>query len=130
MATYCFSEGKREIFREMCLRGWLAAICDFPHFKSHEQNEATALQAGEMVRPEVCCIPVEDDFPYRQLVSSAWSSAYVALGRDVSKREIVLMASVLKPMSSNEALAFLRHAFNESGWSVIDEAYERFLGSI
>lgn len=129
MATYCFSERQRELFREACLRGWLAAVIDFPRFKNDVEREAAALAASDALCSEVCCIP--DDFAYRRLAASAWCCAYLALGRDSTERDIAIQVSKLKPMSSNEALAYLRLCFSEvGGWAAIDAAYARFQAAI
>lgn len=76
----------------------------------------------------MCCIPVEDDTPYRNLVREGWGAAYSAY-EQVTEREAVLQATVLKGMSYTDALAWLRSIFSieEGVRRAIDDAYERFL---
>jgi len=128
VANYCFVEasGKRALFAEACTRGWLAAVLDFPRLKNREECTAAAQIVPDELRAEVCCIG-GDDSAYRLLVTSAWIGFYMALPRE-TERQNVIMASVLKAMSTDEALARLRRAFlEEEAQAEIDSAYKQYL---
>ena len=130
MANYCFagSEGRYALFTEACVRGWLAAILDFPRLKNREESAAQALGECAALKSEVCCIPTEE--AYQQLVSAAYVGVYQSLGR-MSERELVryiIAVSVLKSSSRDEALTILRPAFSTSqGQAEIDKAYAQFM---
>ncbi len=72
MANSCFasSEGRYVLFTEACVRGWLAAIRDFPRLKNREEGTAQTPQECDAMRLEVCCVPAEN-VAYQQLVSTA-----------------------------------------------------------
>jgi len=127
MANYCFAEpeGRRALFAEACVRGWVAAVRDFPQRKSREECTAQALLECDTLRLEVCCITSED--AYQQLVSSAWVSTYLSLG-DLTERETVPYAVELKGKSVDEALAIVRpNLSSNEGRAMIDKIYAQFL---
>jgi hypothetical protein len=129
MAKFCFSERKRELFGEAFVRGWVAAIQDFPHLKNSEESTAQSMAECDALKSEVCCIT--DENAYRTLVSSAWVNTYKALS-PVSERLIVLMVSVLRAMPNDEALAFVRSDFvsDVRQQAEIDRAYAQFLSAL
>lgn len=110
MSTYCFASSDEQytLFAEACMRGWLAAVCDFSHIKPREECVSPAMACSELLSGDVCCIT--DEAAYQSLVVSAWVASYQAVNQ-VSEREVVLMKSVLKAMHTDEALAFLRPHF-------------------
>ena len=89
MANYCFSEGKQALWNEAHVRGWLAALLDFPQDKSHEESTiAVAQGVPDELRSDVCCIG-DDELGYRQLVVAAWRIGYAAVVKDLSERKKV-----------------------------------------
>jgi hypothetical protein len=108
------------------LRGWLAAILDFPRLKSHVGSVVAAQVVSGELRQQVCCIP-PDDRPYHHLIETAWVIAYEAFGRDLSEREEVRYVLEFKSMPLDEALALLRPRMLEGdARSAVDEAYARY----
>lgn len=128
MATYCMEDGRQyTLFAECAMRGWLAAVLDFPRFKSRDECALPANQCAAVLRGDVCCIT--DDVAYQTLVVSAWMDSYVAV-RQASEKEIVVMASVLKSLPPDEALDVLRQGIKAVECRAgIDAFYSRYLAA-
>ena len=129
MANYCFAsaEGRHDLFTEASLRGWVAAVRDFPRLKPHEESIAMAILEGDALRLEVCCISTED--AYRQLINTAWVNFYKP-SKPASERQMVVMASSLKDMPIAEALALMRRSLSsEEVRAIIDDTYAQFLAA-
>jgi len=128
MARYCFLERQQEVFIEACVRGWLAAVLDFPHAKASEEACNQAAQSiPDAMRAEVCCIP-ENDYPYRHLIVSGWVATYVAVGRDLTEREIVYQKGALARASTLESRAVLRRGMAES--KAITEVWSQYQAEV
>lgn len=109
------------------MRGWLAALYDFPRLKSRDECVSPASRYAATLRSDVCCIT--NDVVYQSLVVSAWVASYQAL-EQVSEREIVLMVLSLKALPLDEALVFLRPHFVTGGCrDEVEGAYAQFQAS-
>lgn len=115
------AEGQYTLFGECAIRGWLAAILDFPHFKT--RNECLSLSKQMMREMNVCCI--SDTYMYEALVTAAYVNAYAAV-KQVSQRESVVMASILKPLPQEDALRLLRVGILRDAKEEIDKFYARY----
>ncbi len=125
MASYCFLEGRYALFTEACVRGWLAAIRDFPRWKGREEAIVQAQQESETVKTEVCCI--QDPEAYYLLFKSAWVSTYTSL-EQARERDIVVMALKLKQLPHEEAQTVLRRGFAlERVQTVVKNAWKQFV---
>lgn len=109
MSNYCFAsvEEQQMLFAEAALRGWVAAVQDWPHLKSREECAVPASAECDVLKAEVCCIT--DERAYQQFVSSAWIGFYVAFA-DASERQAVQFAAGLKSRPADEALKIMRYA--------------------
>jgi hypothetical protein len=107
MATYCMGD-PYTLFAECSIRGWLQAVLDFPHLKTREECALPAVACSNAMRLETCCITsAEDEKAYLVLVATAWVNSYLAINQ-ASEREIVIMSSALKRLSTEDALQVLR----------------------
>lgn len=130
MADYCFAseEGRYALFAEAAMRGFVAAIRDFPHLKDCKEGTVEAWAECDVLRPSVCCVPSDAQEVYRRLVSSAWLSYYLARDRLMTSRESVVMASCLKGRLIEEAWAIARPAFEDPVIQTeLGEEYARFV---
>ncbi len=126
MATYCFEEGRQELFIEAGVRGWITGILDFPRLKSEEECIAASEALPDELSPEVCCIPPGDDSAYCQLVTSAWCSFYLCVGSLTTEREITKLKARLKSLTRSEAMRVVRFATTDKGKQLFQDAYHRF----
>lgn len=127
MSNYCFAEAeeRRALFTEAMVRGWVAALCDFPRQRNREECSVPADLACDVLRSEVCCIPNGDD--YQRLISSAWVAAYVAV-RDAPEREIAQMVYAIKVTSIENVLSTVRHSFASAGGQAeIEKAWAQYV---
>lgn len=122
MATFCFAERPRDLFVEGVARGFLSAIRDFPHYKGHDEAQAALQRVLDDLRPEVCCIPV-DEYPYFHLIVSAWENGYRGCLR-CTERQMVMWVSLFADVPDDEATGQLAAGFARD--EEIEEAYARF----
>lgn len=110
MSKFCFEveDERRALFTEACLRGWVAAIQDFPRFKTIEEHDSAAVPTCDVLFLETC--HVTDKIAFQSLVISAWKSVYLAASH-VPENTLVQYASVIKHKPLDEALAILRPGF-------------------
>jgi hypothetical protein len=127
VATYCFAEGKHALFTESVLRGYLATVLDWPRRKPYEEYVIEANQVPDEMRRDVCCIPAENDYPYRHLIVTGWVAAYRCLDDDgISERVLALAKTIWKQQNSDESLAFLRSCLADLQ-PIIDSTWAQYL---
>ena len=133
MAQFCFAteEGRRALFFEAALRGWVAALYDFPRYKSSKDCTTLAQQAGEALRQEVCCATGDNEAACQRLIGSAWVSFYTAVGQ-ASERELTVWLSDVKRVSVEEALAFARQSLPENSevQTYFKDVYAQYVAAI
>jgi len=125
MSMYCFTERPFELWKESSIRGWLAAVLDFPHTRTTlDEYEYTALLAAADLRPDVCC--VTSDFLYSQLVVSAWVSAY--RGSELATERLIASSkAALHTLPKDAQLRALRESFTSSRIDAVQSAYAQFV---
>jgi hypothetical protein len=129
MATYCFAEpeGRRALFVEVGMRGMLAAVYDFPRFKTASDCDALARQAAVTLRQEVCCTEGDNEAAYQQLVAWAWVHFYQDI-MQVSEREMTVWLADIKRVSPEEAQVFVRDVLAQGkGQAEIDNLYAQYV---
>ena len=135
MALYCFTENPRDVFAEGIARGWLAALQEFPHKKSREESNASALQEANALQAEVCCITSLK--AYRRMFITAYASGYACAyqddkGAEVSEREmseraIIPFVLAVKQMSPDKALAAVRSGIlSKEMQDFVEDAFTRY----
>lgn len=122
--TFCFAEQPRALFVEACARGYVAAARDYPHLKNLEESVQAAHALPNELRPQVCCIPVEE-YAYWHLIVHAWVNGYWALCTS-QESQIAQMVLALKPIPEDEAQALARFAVRQEDVTEVAEAYTRY----
>ena len=127
MATFCFLTDQKALLAEAGVRGWHAAILDYPQQKSEEEMKKAALLLPDELRSEVCHIP-ENDHVYGVLVVSTWAAFYMAMPQVVGERLMAHLIVKVKPMAASDARAFLHRIFSEDARAreVLDDLYTRY----
>src|SRR5487761_1291183 len=108
LALYCFAsdEERRALFTEAAMRGFVAAVRDWPRrLKESDVQRTMATAAAAVLRADVCCI--QNEAVYVSLLYNAWLIGY-SCTEYATERETAYCASIIKAGSVEEAWAVIR----------------------